>query len=160
MDQGGVGKLEVFDSEGVSFFDIGAENGRFFEESGRDVTVFEGRDLGGEGGLGNRASGGEVFAGVGVEIAGGVEVGKDALTSGGTKDGLGCFEMAEVVGAVKEVIGSLAEMMGFEEIGLLVGKAGFDFHDEVDAVVVVGGKGFDARGLAVGFKIEQSKGVL
>ena len=160
MDQWGVGELEIFDVEGIALFNIGAEDGWLFEEGGGNEVVVEGSDLGGEGGLGDGAASGEVLGGEGVEIAEGLEMGKDALSGGGSENGLGCFEMAEMEGAMKEVVGTIAEVVGFEEVGLLGGEIGFGFDDKVNAVVIVGCESFDSRNVAVGFKIEEGEGLL
>jgi len=160
VDKRRIGELKVFDGERFSLFNIGTKDAGFFEEGSGDEVIIHGSDLGGEGCCGDGVASGEFFVGVCVEIAAGLEVGKGALSCSGSENGLGNFEGAEMVGAVEEIVRAAAEVVGFEKAGLLAGETGLGSDHKINTMVVAGEERLDSRGVAIGFEIEKSEGIL
>ena len=108
MGERAIREVEVFEGEGSVLGDLGFQSGGFFEERDGDFLGVQGFDeaveFGRADGVLDAGAGGEVGFGVGVNVAGLGGLGEEGFASHGGEDGFGSFEMAEVVGAVEEVV--------------------------------------------------------
>lgn len=89
--------------------EVGGEGDLGFEGGDGDFLWVEGFDeaveFGGADGVGDFCAGGEVAFGVGVNVAGFFRWwSEDGFAGGGLEDGFWGFEVAEVVGAVEELV--------------------------------------------------------